>query len=456
MDKRQLYTDAITDKAELFNIFKQGIKNKSEFKIGLEQEKIGVNSNNFQAVPYSSEKGVLEFLKQYKNKFNNWNYWPDEHLVLGLENPSKMITLEPGSQLEISTVPQVNVHLLKDILEEHTRFTSQLGESMGIFWLGSGLQPVSTYNEISIIPKDRYNIMTEYLPTKAALPFVMMRESAGIQTAVDYDSEEDCMKKLKLSLALSPIVTAMFANSPIRNTQDSGYKSFRAYGWLHVDEDRCGLVSKKFFDKSSKELSFDDYVDVLLDLPMIFLEKEDKWFNMKGLSFRKYMQDGFNGYHATIDDWKLHLTSFFPDIRLKNYIEIRNCDCQKADNTLALPALWKGIMYTQEAIDAACDLIKDLSWEDAMQLRHDVPKLALQTELKGKKLSDYAKELIQIAENSLNTQSSQNNYPSESVYLEKLKELVLQNKSPADVILSNWHGRWNKDISKFVEYARLK
>lgn len=456
MNDSSLTQTLITDKSQLTEVFRSGIKSKLEFKIGIEHEKIGVKTDTFEYVPYSGKCGILEFLKEYKEINSSWTFWPDDKIILGLDSRTGRITLEPGSQLEFSSMPQDNIHELKKLLDSYTNISSILGKKMGIYWLGYGLQPLSTFSNINQIPKDRYKIMAEYLPQKAKAPFIMMRESAGMQIAIDYDSEEDCMRKLKLSLALSPIVTAMFANSPIRNKEDSGYKSYRALGWLNVDEDRCGLIHKKFFELSYKDLSFDDYAEVLLDLPMIFLEKDLKWFNMNGMSFKSYLKEGFNGYRATIDDWNLHLTSFFPDIRLKSYIEVRNCDSQRAELIYALPALWKGLMYTENALSASFDLVKDFSWEDVQVLRKDVPKLALNSEIKNKKVLDYTKELVRISENSLKEQAKQNNHESESIYLEPLKNLLNNSKSPADNILELWHGEWNKDLSKLIEYSILK
>jgi len=291
--------------------------------------------------------------------------------------------------------------------------------------------------------------MTDYLPTKGDKALVMMRETAGIQTSIDYESEEDAMNKIKVSLAISPIITAMFANSPIRGGKDTGYKSYRASSWLKTDNDRCGLISRKIFEEN---FSFDDYAEYLLNTPMFFIERNNTLINTTHLTFNEFLNKGFDGFNATLEDWDIHMSTVFPDVRLRNYIEIRNCDSQRSDLILALPALIKGIMYNEDALNQAWDLVKDFNWDELEEMRHSIPKFGLETNVKGIKVSDLAKELINVADFSLFSNPETRN---ETVYLEKLKELVQQEKTPADIILKNWTSGWNKNIEKLVEYSKL-
>ena len=442
--------ELINEKSQLLEFFKSGIKHEKEFKIGVEYEKIGINNFDYKAIEYSK---VCELITEFQDT-DNWEIIKEDGNIMGLQSYLGSISLEPGCQTELSLAPQKTIH---DIYKEFTKYnqiTSEIGDKLGISWLGYGIQPVSTYENIKIIPKKRYKIMTEYLPQKAPEPFIMMRESASIQISYDFSSESDAIKKLKTSLALSPIVTAMFSNSPIRNGKDTGYKSYRAYGWLRNDQDRCGLISKKLF--SHEEFLFQDYVEVILDLPMFFINKDENWINMNGMPFREYLKNGYNGYKATMSDWLLHVTSFFPETRLNNYIEIRNCDCQKADIALAPPALWKGIMYNHDAMDAGWNLVKDFTWEELHELRHAVPKFALETRIKNIKVLDLAKELLNIAEDSLKTIPALNeNSQDESSYLENIKQILEKNQTPADLVLHHWHSSWDKDISKLIEYSKI-
>ena len=442
--------ELITERSQLLEFFQSGIKHENEFKVGVEYEKIGINRHNYTAVEYDK---LCQIIKTFK-KTGEWEFIHEDHNIMGLQGELGSITLEPGSQTEFSMAPAKTIHDIYNSYSQYSKITAGIGEEIGVSWLGYGIQPLSTYDNIQIIPKKRYKIMTDYLPTKSPEPFIMMRESASIQISYDFSSEEDATKKLRTSLALSPIITAMFSNSPIRGGVDTGYKSYRAYGWLRNDQDRCGLISKKLF--CGEEFSFNDYVDVILDLPMFFINKDENWINMNGTPFREYLKNGYKGYKATISDWLLHSTTFFPETRLNNYVEIRNCDCQKLDMALAAPALWKGIMYNHDALDAAWDLVKDFSWDEIQELRYSVPKLALEAKVKNIKVVDLAKELFNISEKALKIQPNMNEKgQNESIYLEKLKELLFNNKTPADIILKNWHNNWNKDLSKLVEHLKI-
>jgi len=438
----------IYDKSQLTELFRKGCKSRENFRIGLEFEKLAVNSKNHKAVPYSGEKSICNFLSRYKT-FDQMDEVVAEGNLLGLKGESHYISLEPGSQTEISTYPYKKISEIASKIQEYNQKTAIIGEELDINWIGYGIQPVSTFNSIKIIPKKRYEIMTDYLPTKGDKALVMMRETAGIQASIDYESEKDAMNKLRVSLAISPIITAMFANSPIRNGKDTGYKSYRASSWLKTDNDRCGLISRKIFENN---FSFDEYAEYLLNVPMFFIERNGVIINATHLTFMEFLDKGLDGFKATLEDWDIHTSTVFPDVRLRNYIEIRNCDSQRSDLILALPSLIKGIMYNEDALNQAWGLVKDFSWNELEEMRHSVPKFGIETTVKGIRVADLAKELVDIAENSL---LSNPETGDEAVYLEKLKELVQQEKTPADIILKNWNNGWNKDIKKLIEYSKL-
>jgi len=460
----------IYDKSQLTELFKNGCKTRENFKIGLEFEKLAVDSKNHKAVPYYGKKGICDFLSRYK-AFKQMDEVLSDGNLIGLKDKSHYISLEPGSQTEISAHPCKKISEIASKIKEYNEKTAIIGSEFGFNWIGYGIQPVSTFDNIKIIPKKRYEIMTDYLPTKGNKALVMMRETAGIQTSVDYESEEDAINKLKVSLAVSPIITAMFANSPVRNGKETGYQSYRASSWLKTDNDRCGLISRKIFEgkrMSSKppakqspasafslplrDFSFDDYAQYLLDTPMFFIERDNIIINATHLTFKAFLDNGLDGFKANIADWELHTSTVFPDVRLRNYIEIRNCDSQRSDMILALPALMKGIMYDKNALNQAWSLVKDFSWSELEEMRHFVPKLGLKTIVKGKRVADLAKELVNIAEISL---LSNHETRDEVIYLEKIKELVEQEKTPADIILQNWNSGWNQNIEKLIEYSKL-
>lgn len=426
-------SDYITDKSQLTDFFFKSCKKRSDFKVGIEFERIGVDSETCKAIPYSGPRGTAEFLKRVKKVHGFQEEILEKDNIIGLKGEFGDITLEPGCQLEYSTKPFASLKEHEKVIYEFRKNARVVAEEMGITWIGYGVQPVSTHESIEMIPKQRYEIMSQYLPTKGSKALVMMKESAGTQSSLDYESEEDAMKKLKVALAISPIITAMFANSPIRGGEFTGYKSYRASAWLETDNDRCGLISKKIFEG---DFSFADYVDVVLDVPMFFIQRDDLLINMTHMTFRQYMTT----QKATMSDWMLHMSTFFPEVRLKDFLEIRNCDCQKAGMPLAFSALAKGILYNEESLGHAWDLVKCMNWEEREELRFTVPKNGLDG------IADIARELLYIAKNALS---------DESVYLESLEELLLENKTPADIIIENWHGVWNKDLKKLIQHTCL-
>jgi len=425
-------SDYITDKTQLADYFLAGGKSRSDFKIGIEFERIGVDLKTRLAVPYSGENGVAEFIKRIKIPGECTEIYENENIT-GMFCPTGDITLEPGCQFEYSTKPFTGLKEHETAINEFNERAGRLGDEMSIAWLGYGIQPLSTFENIEMIPKERYRVMRNYLPKRGSKGLVMMMETAGVQASIDYGSEEDAMRKLRVALGIAPVITGMFANSPIRRGKINGYKSYRALGWLDTDDDRCGLISRKIFEG---DFGFADYVEVLLDVPMLFVETQNQLKALKNLTFRKYMQT----HKATMGDWLLHLSTFFPEVRLKNLIEIRSCDSQSVEMAMAFAAIVKGIFYNEEALDAAWALIKNLSWQERSELRHSVAKNGLCG------IVDIAKELTAIAGYSLG---------EEAIYLEKLNELLAQNKAPADVLIENWQGAWKKDLNKLIMHTRL-
>ena len=273
------------------------------------------------------------------------------------------MTLEPGCQIEISAKPERTIFELKNKIENINALLSPITERRNIALLNYGVSPYTTYNAINLIPKKRYRIMAKYL--WGILSDVMMRETAGIQCCIDFKSEEDAVRKFKLANKLSPFMTAMFANSPIRGGVDTGYKSFRALSWLNTDNDRCG-----FCGKISDEFSFEEYINCIMKTPMIFIQREGLPFEINGnITFEEFIQNGWEGANATIDDYELHANLYFPEVRMRNFIEIRNHDCVGGDLKYAILAIYKGIMYDNQAIEECEELFKPLQYKDFSELR---------------------------------------------------------------------------------------
>lgn len=435
----------LKEKLSLSDILKEyykGFKSKEDFKIGLEYERLPLKDETFKMVDYYENNGICNFLRKFSEK-NAWDYIVDEYNLIGLKKGHDTITLEPGCQMELSIKPEQYIKDIKSKVSILNSMMSELLDNYGFSLYEYGVSPVSTYKNINLLPKRRYGIMASYL--WGILSDVMMRETAGIQVCLDYSSEEDAMRKFRVANMISPFVTAMFANSPIRGGVDSGYKSFRALAWLNTDSDRCGFATK-----FNKDFGFDDYVNAVLNVPMIFISKEKNNIKVNGrLKFKNYMTDGYEGYTATLEDFKLHANLYFPEVRLREFIEIRNHDCVNKNMLYSLLAFYKGIFYSDEALTAVENILDKYTYQDIAELRYDIPKCALQTKIKGKPLKEIAKELMRIAYISLD--EAQNN---EEIYLEPILEFIEDGISPADVILLNWYGLWNKDITKLMKYIK--
>lgn len=443
----------ITSTDDLKEIFLSGCKSCKEKNTGLEFEKLPINKKTFKAAPYAE---VAKFLLNFKTQNNaNWENISENNSILGLKNIDGTITLEPGSQTELSLAPKSNINDIKKYVDVYNKKTSEIADKFGIYWLGYGIQPVSTYRYINIIPKKRYELMTKYLPTVAKKPLIMMRETAGIQSSFDYSDETDAMKKIAVALKLSPIISAVFANSPIRNGRLTKLKSNRAASWLDTDNDRCGLVSSKAFNKDL--FSFDEYCQILLDVPMIFIERYENELQSKktaikieNLTFRKFLNNGYKGFRATKEDWLLHLSLYFTDVRFKNYVEIRNQDNQRKDLICSVPAFWKGIIYNDFAICEINEILKNFSYFDFEYLRRKTPQKGLDMRLKHYPLKDIAFEILNVSYQSLKNFGS-----NEEKFLEPIMNLTKQGLTPADLIIQKWENEWFGNLEKFIKFSRL-
>ena len=425
---------------DIRNTYTSGYKLKADLKVGIEYERIPVVSEKFISAEYGTTNGICNLLRIFARN-NNWDYILDENDIIGLKQGHDTITLEPGSQLELSLEPKKKISDIEARIDEiDVQFIPILAD-MDIELLNYGVSPLSTYKDIKLIPKKRYHIMANYL--WGILSDVMMRETAGIQGTFDFISEEDAMLKFRVANMLSPITTAMFANSPIRGGVDTGYKSFRALSWLFTDNDRCG-----FYCNFNSSTTFDDYIKFVLDTPMLFVKRENNIINFDGnINFTEYMNLKNINTEPTLDDYLLQANLCFPEVRLRNFIEIRNHDCNGGKLTYAVLALYKGILYNPDACEAIINLFKNFKSTDFQELRFNVPKYALDSQIGSLKVKDYAKEILKISEKALKTLE-----PDECDYLDSIKEFTFKGLTPADIILKNWYGAWNKDISKFIDF----
>lgn len=436
-----IQTQEKLDKKEIVKLFKEGCKSCEEHKIGIEYERLPIFSVTSKAADYSSEFGVCNFLRNFA-KEENWDYITDDYNIIGLKQEHDTITLEPGCQIELSLKPEKTIGELKNNIDNLNKNMKPILNKSGITLLNYGVSPLSTHKSINLIPKKRYHLMAKYL--WGILSDVMMRETAGVQCCIDFESEEDAMNKFRIANKLTPFMTAMFANSPIRGGVETGYKSFRALSWLNTDNDRCGFVGQ-----IDDKFSFDEYVDYVLDSPMIFINRETGTIPVNGkINFLEFMQNGFEDFSANIDDFKLHANLYFPEVRMRNFVEIRNHDCVGKNLQYSILAIYKGILYSHCAMNEIEELLKPFEYRDFSELRYNVPKSALNAKIGKFFVKDIAKEILYIAEKSLIGMDT-----GEENYLDAIKEYTLNGISPADVIIKNWNGLWNKDIRKLIKFV---
>ena len=428
----------LESKEQLLGVFKSGFNDKK--RLGVEFEKLPVRNSDGKSVEFFYKNGILDFITEYKNEMHGIPTY-ESQTMLGVINNAGNLTLEPGCQVEMSLRPVEKISDIERELTIYNAASSKIADIMGISFIALGCQPVSTYDNIKIIPKERYEFMTKFLFDKGSLPFVMMRETAGIQTSIDYKDEEDAINKLSLALKLSPFISAFFANSPIRGGKLSGYKSFRLNAWLNTDNKRCGLISKRLIE-NPQDFSFEDYAEILLDVPMIF--------NGSEFVGNKTFRELFNENKATSDAWSTHLSLFFPDVRLKNYIEIRNHDCQLPSFALAVPALYKGIFYSAMGMKEVKEILKDFTYYDFEFVRQNAPRFGADFSVKNKKVFDIIKEIFLIAQKGLTEFDL-----GEEKYLDKAFELLEGQITPADVIIKNFEGSWKRNIKKLLEYSKI-
>ena len=436
----KLQTKQFLEYQEILSLYTSGCKEKSLHKTGLEYERLPVSMVTDKAVDYYSEFGICNFLRAFA-KSENWDYITDDYNIIGLKQGHDTITLEPGCQVELSVEPQFRICDLEKRINKLDELMEPVLDKMGITLLGYGVSPLSTHKMINLLPKRRYAIMAKYL--WGILSDVMMRETAGIQACFDFESEDDAMRKFKIANKLSPFVTAMFANSPIRGGVDTGYKSFRALSWLNTDNERCG-----FANKLQDDFSFEEYINYIMETPVIFINRDNVPVDINGkINFKEFMLSGWEGFEPELEDYLLQANLCFPDVRLRNFIEIRNHDCGSKMAPYAVLSLYKGIMYNPTALDEIEELLKPYNYHDFSELRYNVPKSALDAKICRHSIKDIAKEILYISEKSLIEQDC-----GEEKYLDYIKEFTLQGITPADVLIRNWNGIWNKDIKKLIKY----
>ena len=418
---------------DLLRPFHDAEKPPSQRRIGTEAEKFGVQSADATPLRYDGQGGVQSIFASLVEDFG-WqpNRETTDGPIISLKRDGASITLEPGAQIELSGAPLRTIHETRSEFDGHLAELHAVGDPLGLRWIGLGMHPLATIEELPHVPKLRYQIMRDYMPTRGSLSLDMMYRTATVQANLDYENENDAMRKLRICLRLQPIVTAMFANSPWLEGRRSGFKSYRAHVWLHMDQDRSGMLPFAFAD----HCRYQNYVEWALDVPMFMVKHGAQIAHNTGQTFRSFMRDGYQGLSATIDDWTTHLNTLFPEVRLKNIIELRGADSQNMTLLCALPALWKGLLYDAKSLDAVEALTDRVPLSDLQAARPEIATHALQATLCGKTLADWAGQVVDIARTGLETIADvDEDGKTESIYLEPLATLVQQGLCPADLLL---------------------
>ena len=424
-----------------------GSKPKADWRIGTEHEKIGFCLNSKKPIPYvGGIQSILEGLQRF-----DWDPEYEGDNVIALKRDGASVSLEPGGQLELSGAPLENVHQTCGEVHRHLREVREVADEVGAGFISLGFRPDTKLEDVPVMPKGRYGIMRSYMPKVGTHGLEMMFRTCTVQTNLDFSSETDMVKKFRVSLALQPIATALFANSPFLEGKLNGYKSYRSRVWLDTDPDRTGMLPFVF----DEGFGFEQYVDYALDVPMYFVYRDGDYLDASGKSFRGFLDgklDILPGEIPTISDFDDHLSTIFPEVRLKTFLEMRGADTGPWGELCALPAFWVGLLYEQDALDAAWDLVKGWTAEERQSLREDAAKYGLQTVFRDRTVQDIAGEVLAISRQGLNARANLNNYgENESVFLQELDEFVRTGKTNADILIDKFNSEWDGDVMRAYE-----
>jgi glutamate--cysteine ligase len=440
----------IESRDDLLSVFSKGEKPEERWRIGTEHEKFVYRTADHRAPSYDESGGIRDLLKGLTEY--GWEPVIENGNAIALSGPDGTISLEPAGQFDLSGAALENLHQTCAEAGRHLNQCKAVGEKLGIGFLGLGMWPDKTRAELPVMPKGRYKIMLNYMPKVGSLGLDMMLRTCTIQVNLDYSSEADMVKKFRVGLALQPVATALFANSPLTESKPNGYRSFRSHIWEDTDADRTGMLPFVFEDG----FGYERYLDYALDVPMYFVYRDGIYIDVAGESFRAFL-DGklpqFPGEKPRLSDFVDHLSTIFPEVRLKSFLEMRGADGGRWGKICALPALWVGLLYDAQALDAAWDLVKHWNIDERSQVRHDVPRLALTTPTPGGgTVHDLAREVLDIAAAGLSRRGRLNSAgDNESGFLDPLHEVVATGVTPADRLLDKYENEWNGDVSRIYE-----
>jgi glutamate--cysteine ligase len=440
---------------QLAEYLSDGCKPKEDWRIGTEHEKFGYCKDTLKPLPFEGKRSILAVLEGLRDR-HGWSEVREAGHLIGLEKDGANVSLEPGGQLELSGAPLETIHETCDEVNIHLREVKDIADEVGVGFIGLGAAPIWTHDDMPLMPKGRYALMNEYMQHVGTMGRTMMRRTCTVQVNLDFGSEADMVQKLRVSLALQPVATALFANSPFFEGKPNGYKSWRSYVWRNLDASRTGMLPFVFEDG----FGFERWVQYALDVPMYFVYRDGKYIDALGLSFRDFLKGELSalpGETPTLSDWADHLTTAFPEARIKKFIEMRGADGGPWRRLCALPAFWTGLMYDQSALDGAWDLVKGWDAETREALRVAAGRDGLQAQVGNIKMHDLAREVVALSEAGLKARGRSGAggmVPDETHFLNTLKESIESGKVPADELLDKYNGEWGGDLTRiYREYS---
>ena len=425
-----------------------GCKAKSDWRIGTEHEKFGYCKDTLTPLPYSGERSILAVMEGLRDRFG-WTGLKENGNLIGLEKDGANVSLEPGGQLELSGATLSNIHETCHEVNAHLKEVKSISDELNVGFIGLGAAPTWSHEDMPMMPKGRYRLMTDYMDRVGTMGKYMMYRTSCVQVNLDFSSEADMVQKLRVALALQPVAVALFANSPFFDGKINGHKSWRSRVWRDLDMDRTGMLPFVFEDG----FGFEAWVDYALDVPMYFVYRNGNYINALGQSFRDFLEGelpALPGEIPTLSDWADHLTTIFPEARIKKFIEMRGADGGPWRRLCALPAFWTGICYDQSALDGAWDLAKNWDKETREAWRIAASVDGFDAVVNGQKMLDLAKELVSISEFGLKKRAiagAQGIIPDETHFLDALKDSLETGKTPADELLDLYNGSWGREPS---------
>lgn len=428
-------------KEDLVNYLSSGCKPKHKWRIGTEHEKFGFELGTLKPMTY---KQIAQLLEGMAERFD-WKKIMEDGLIIGLIQDRQSVSLEPGGQFELSGAPLETLHQTCAEVNSHLYQVKAVAEEMGLGFIGLGFHPKLPVDGIPIMPKGRYQIMRNYMPKVGSHGHNMMFRTCTVQVNLDFGSEEDMVNKFRVGLALQPIATALFANSPFTEGKPNGFLSFRSEIWKDVDNNRTGMLPFVFHD----DFGFQKYVDYALDVPMYFAYRNKRYVDCAGMSFRDFMVGklpSLPGERATINDWENHLTTIFPEVRLKKFLEMRGADGGPWRKLCALPAFWVGLLYDETSLQAALEIIRDWTAEEREMLRNKVPSMGLKTPFRDGLLRHVAQDVVNLAKEGLQRRGYK-----EAGFLNEIVEVVKTGVTPAEKLLDMYNGVWGGSVDPVFE-----